>query len=222
MLTLAHQRLLTPKWSEQVLDEVKRNRPDGVTAERIYSRFAQMNKVFPAAMTSGYEGLMSDMQADEKDKHVLAAAVHSGATVLVTDNTKDFRPPSTGPNAIKVERISDFLNRLLAKTPDRVVAAMESMVKRNRREPRTMPDLIDKMATQQDLQGFAQKLNSVVGLEHRGTNPNLTGGADKSAKAVALDGMTPATGAAPAPTGSPEARRIQQRLEKGKGAERDV
>jgi hypothetical protein len=33
LLTLAHERLFTPKWSAEVLQEVKRNRPDGVTAE---------------------------------------------------------------------------------------------------------------------------------------------------------------------------------------------
>jgi hypothetical protein len=60
ILTLAHARLLTPKWSAQVLDEVKRNRPDGLPAERIDSRFARMNQVFPAAMISGYEELMPD------------------------------------------------------------------------------------------------------------------------------------------------------------------
>src|SRR3954447_17987768 len=88
ILTLAHARLLTPKWSAQVLDEVKRNRPDGLPAERIDSRFARMNQVFPAAMISGYEELMPRMHADDKHKHVLAAAIHSDAGVLVTENTR--------------------------------------------------------------------------------------------------------------------------------------
>src|SRR3954453_15063534 len=105
-----------PKWSAQVLDEVKRNRPDGLPAERSgSSRFARMNQAFPAPMISGYEELMPRMHADDKDKHVLAAAIHSDAGVLVTENTKDFWPPSAGRDAIKVERISDFLNRLLAE-----------------------------------------------------------------------------------------------------------
>jgi hypothetical protein len=52
LLSLAHARLFEPHWSEQVLDEVRRNRPDGVPEHSIDSRFAQMNKIFPAAMTS--------------------------------------------------------------------------------------------------------------------------------------------------------------------------
>lgn len=146
MLSLAHAKLFKPQWSEQVLDEVRRNRPAGVPENRIDSRFAQMNKIFPTAMTSDYEHLVPQMRADEKDKHVLAAAVHSGSDVLVTENVKDFDPPATGPHAMPVERTSAFLNRLLEEKPERVVEAMNKMVARNRREPTTMPELLDKMA----------------------------------------------------------------------------
>jgi len=130
---------------------VRRNRPDGVPESSIDSRFAQMNKIFPAAMTSGYEPLMPQMQADEKDKHVLAAAVQSGSGVLVTENVKDFDPPASGHYGMQVERTSAFLSGLLEENPDQVVEAMNKMVARNRREPTTMPELIDKMASQQDL-----------------------------------------------------------------------
>jgi hypothetical protein len=219
LLTLAHERLFTPKWSAEVLQEVKRNRPDGVTAERINSRFSQMNKVFPAAMTSDYEGLVPEMRADEKDKHVLAAAVHSRSTVLVSENTKDFDPPSNGPNAIRIERTSDFLNGLLADNPDRVVAAMDSMVKRNRREPQTMPELIDKMASQADLKRFAHKLNEAVPEDERGTLTSLQ--TAKSTKA-ARDGLAPPTGAGHPPSSTSEAGKAKHRSEMGKGLKQEL
>jgi predicted nucleic acid-binding protein len=207
VLSLAHARLLTPKWSAHVLEEVKRNRPEGVAAERIDARFARMNEVFPAAMTSGYEGLMPQMQADDKDRHVLAAAVHSRATVLVTENVKDFRPPPVGRDAIRVERTSDFLIRVLAESPDRVIAALESMVKRNRREPRTIPELIDKMASQPDLEGFAHRLNDAVPAEMRGSHPNL-----RTAQSVqaATDGLTSPVVAARMRSTTSQARRPAQ------------
>ncbi|TDO47816.1 PIN domain-containing protein [Kribbella sp. VKM Ac-2527] len=144
LLTLAHERLFSPRWSQEVLAEVKRNRPDGVSEAKIDARFDQMNKVFPAAMTSGYERLMPEMQADEKDKHVLAAAVHSKSTVLVTENTKDFDPPSSGSNAMKVERTSAFLNRLLTESPDRVTSAMNKMVDRKREVADVLPEDADR------------------------------------------------------------------------------
>jgi predicted nucleic acid-binding protein len=211
MLSLAHARLFEPQWSEKVLDEVRRNRPDGVPESSIDSRFAQMNKIFPAAMTSGYEPLMPQMQADDKDKHVLAAAVQSGSDVLVTENVKDFKPPARGPHAMPVERTSAFLSRLLEENPDRVIEAMNKMVARNRREPTTMPELIDKMATQQDLKGFAHKLNEAVPPEQRGSHPNLiVGKAMQTSASIALDGVAPAKGAAAKPVTTPEASQSKQ------------
>ena len=90
LLSFAEQDLLNPRWSQTVLDEMRRNRPAGVIEQRIDRRIAAMNRYFPRAMTSGHDHLIPETQADAKDKHVLAAAVHSRCAVLVTDNVKDF------------------------------------------------------------------------------------------------------------------------------------
>jgi hypothetical protein len=217
LLTMANNDVFEPRWSKHVMDEMRRNRPPGVSEERIDRRIAMMNKAFPHAMTSGYEYLEPQMQADAKDKHVLAAAVHSGSDVLVSDNTKDFNPPSTGPNAMRVEKLSQFLIRILEEDPARVQGALQEMLDRNKRDPRTMPALLDKMATQPELRGFAQKLNAVVPPEQRGSAEVLTANQRGSAKSVALDGVAPPTGAAQAPTSTPEARKSTEQ-----GQEKDV
>ncbi|WP_328324106.1 PIN domain-containing protein [Kribbella sp. NBC_00382] len=218
MLSLADSKLYEPQWSAEVLDEVKRNRPAGVTAERADSRFAQMAKAFPEALVTDYQHLMPEMRADDKDKHVLAAAVHSEADVLVTENTKDFDPPTSGRHAMKVERTSEFLNQMLEEHPDKVVGAMQKMVDRNRRAPQTMPELIDKMATQQDLKGFAHKLNSMVPSEQQGSHPNLQ--VAKAAQA-ALEGTSPASRAVSTPATAPAARKAgTDGPEKSTGQER--
>src|SRR5262245_19540423 len=93
LLSVAAQDVYEPRWSQEVINEMRRNRPEGVSEHAIDRRIAQMNRFFPRAMTSEYEGLAPQMQADPKDQHVLAAAVHSGSDVLVTDNVKDFNPP---------------------------------------------------------------------------------------------------------------------------------
>lgn len=208
LLSLADERLLVPRWSAQVLSEVRRNRPAGVTADRIDARFAQMNKAFPAAMTSGYDGLTQEMRADAKDKHVLAAAVHSRSTVLVTENLKDFDPPSVGPYAIEVERTSAFLNHILAESPERSLAALQAMVRRNRRTPRTMPELLAKMASQHDLNGFARALNSVIPPEHR----ILISEAARSPHSIALDGTAPPIGALSNHKTVPDARSVARQI----------
>ena len=72
-----------------------------------------MQRAFPAAEVKGYEDLIAKMTNDPKDRHVLAAAVKSGARQLVTFNLKDSRlsrpgrtETSSGPScpAIPVAR----------------------------------------------------------------------------------------------------------------------
>ena len=196
LLSLAENDVLNPRWSQTVLDEMRRNRPAGVTEQRIDRRIAMMNTFFSRAMTSGHERLIREMQADEKDKHVLAAAVHSHSAVLVTDNVKDFDPPATGPFAMRVERVREFLTRKLQEMPERVVPALESMVGRNRLEPRSIPALIDKMAAMPELREFAQALNERVAPEHRGSHEALKSPDQISTQAsAAFDGIADADGA---------------------------
>jgi predicted nucleic acid-binding protein len=203
LLSLAYARAFEPRWSAEVLDEVRRNRPEGLPERAIDRRLDQMNRVFRAAMVTDYEHLMPQMRADAKDKHVLAAAVQAEATVLVTENVKDFAPPTSGKQAMRVQKLSPFLNQLADDDPDRVVDSMREMISRTDREPNTLPALIDKMAAQNDLKGFAHKLNSLVPAEERGTHPNLQ--TTQAAKA-ALDGLPSPTRAVTKPAVTPEAR----------------
>jgi hypothetical protein len=195
LLSVAAHDVYEPRWSQEVIDEMRRNRPAGVSEEAIDKRIAQMNKFFPRAMTSGYEGLTPEMQADPKDQPVLAAAVHSGSDVLVTENVRDFNPPSTGPHAMRVERLSQFLNRKLSEQPERVQAALTQMVDRNRFSPRNMSELIDKMATMPELRAFAQRLNTVVPPDQRGTTEVLNANQRRTPESVALDGVADPRGA---------------------------
>lgn len=203
LLSVAAQDVYEPRWSQEVIDEMRRNRPEGVSEEAIDKRIAQMNRFFPRAMTSGYEGLAPEMQADPKDRHVLAAAVHSGSDVLVTDNIKDFNPPPTGPHAMRVERLSQFLNRKLSEQPERMQDALQQMVNRNRRSPQNMSQLIDKMAEMPELRAFAQRLNTVVPPDQRGTAEVLTA----NQRRVALDGVADARGATSPGAVNPSSRR---------------
>ncbi|MFI7062564.1 PIN domain-containing protein [Kribbella sp. NPDC050124] len=188
LMSMAHRDVFDPRWSAHVLEEMRRNRPPGVPEAKIDRRIARMNEVFPDALTSGYEDLEPQMRADLKDRHVLAAAVQSGSDVLVTDNVKDFDPPSTGPHAMRVEKLSQFLRRKLEERPDRLLAALQEMVDRNKYAPRTLPELLDKMAQQPELRPFAQKLNAIVPPGQRGTDERLTANQRRSAKTVAFDG----------------------------------
>jgi hypothetical protein len=182
-----------------------------------------MNRGFPEAMTeTPPQELQDQMQADPKDKHVLAGAVHSESDVLVTNNLKDFNPPSSGPNAMRVEGLNQFLSRKLEEDPERVQGALQDMLNRYRRDPRTMSALIDTMAEGQELRGFAQKLNAVVPPEQRGTSEVLTANQRGSAQYTALEGVA-RPGSVEAPTTAPEARKSSgQSTERTKDTEQNL
>jgi len=113
LLTLGEHDIIEPHWSQEVLDEARRNRPKRMPEEEFDHRLQAMNGFFPEAMVSGYEDLKPHMQAHEDDRHVLAAAVHGRCDTLVTENTKHFSPPAHGAHAMRVSRLSGLLVRKL-------------------------------------------------------------------------------------------------------------
>ena len=220
LLTLAEHDIVEPHWSQEVLVEARRNRPKRMSEEEFDRRLRAMNGFFPEAMASGYDDLKPHMLADDGDKHVLAAAVHGHCDTLVTENTKHFSPPASGAHAMRVSRLSDFLMRKLREQPQEVIAAMQAMVDDNRREPRTIPSLIDTMADKRMrmLRGFALRLNEAVPPELQGTSEILRLGKQTRA---ALDDIAPAAEATQTSPGSGPARTHQPSRESILGRGRD-
>lgn len=80
------------RWTAQILDEMTRNLVStGTMQEDKATRLrAIMEREFPEAEVTGYELFIDSMPNDEKDRHVLAAAVKGGAQVIATANLRDF------------------------------------------------------------------------------------------------------------------------------------
>lgn len=221
LLSLAAEGVYEPRWTQQVIDEMRRNRPPGLSEADVDRRIATMKKAFPDAMVEEPpQDLQDQMQADPKDKHVLAGAVHSESGVLVTNNLKDFHPPTSGPNQMRVENLNQFLVRKLEERPEQVQAGLQNMLSRYRREPKTMSALIDSMAEGQELRGFAQNLNTVVPPEQRGSSAVLWAPLRGSAQFAAFEGVA-GPGTPHAPTTAPEARKAgdSKSAERVKGTE---
>jgi hypothetical protein len=103
-------RLYLPKWSEETLQEVTKNlQKFGYTKEQALRRENVMREHFPEALVTGHQALIPSMTNDEKDRHVLAAAVHSGTKLIVTRNKKDFPDSSLEPYGIALKGPSTFL-----------------------------------------------------------------------------------------------------------------
>ncbi|QBJ96032.1 PIN domain-containing protein [Rhodococcus sp. ABRD24] len=150
LLTLADAELFQPVWTSDLLDEVERNLSGerfGKTAEQAARRVAQMRAAFPFAEeeSRGYRELIPVMTNDPKDRHVLAAAVRSGAGLIVTSNLKDFPKSSLDPFDVDAIHPDEFLCDQLDLEPDTVFECMNAMVDRNRLPPSTIGELLRSM-----------------------------------------------------------------------------
>ena len=78
-------RLYLPKWTDQIMAEVSRNLQEnfGVTEEQAAYRESEIRRHFGEAWVEGYGDLIPAMTNQEKDRHVLAAAVRCGAETIV-------------------------------------------------------------------------------------------------------------------------------------------
>lgn len=68
-----------------------------------------MSRAFPSALVEGHEHLIASMTNDPKDRHVLAAAVHTEAPLIVTANLKDFAEPDLHVHGVEARHPDQFL-----------------------------------------------------------------------------------------------------------------
>ncbi len=124
-------RLYLPLWSAEIRDEVRRTQTTKL--KRLYpSELAdywrrEVTRAFPEAEVSGYSQLVSLMTNHEKDRHVLAAAVKGGASLIVTFNLKDFAGADLQPWAITASHPQDYLLTLHSMNPGVVVAKLAAI-----------------------------------------------------------------------------------------------
>src|SRR5690606_28776707 len=126
MMELALAGCFRPLWSARVHDEwtaaLARDRPD-LAPEKIARVLALMLAHIEDALVEGYEPLIAALSLpDPDDRHVLAAAIHGQAEIIVTANVRDFPATALVPHDIVAMAPDDFLGLLLADDPDAVIA----------------------------------------------------------------------------------------------------
>lgn len=130
LMELALAGAFRPLWSERVHDEwtrsLQRDRPD-LSPDRIARTRALMLAHVDDAMVTGYEHLIETLSLpDPDDRHILAATIHGGATVIVTANVRDFPATALVAHDIMALPPDDFICGLLAEDPQMVIAALSA------------------------------------------------------------------------------------------------
>jgi predicted nucleic acid-binding protein len=111
LLRLADEGIYRPLWSQDILAETRRTLINKLnkTPEEADKRLKAMRDNFIDAEVTGYQELIGAMRNDEKDRHVLAAAVRERAEVIVTANLPHFPAEAVEPYNIEVRHPDDFL-----------------------------------------------------------------------------------------------------------------
>ncbi|MBC8326113.1 MAG: PIN domain-containing protein [Verrucomicrobia subdivision 3 bacterium] len=130
LLKLAERpRQYLPVWSTEILDEVRGVHVDVLDwPEKLADSFQlELRKAFPQAAVDDYGHIVPTLTNDEKDRHVLAAAVRAGSFLILTFNTKDFPEASLAPWSIEVSHPDDYLLVLYAMEPSQVVSRIAAI-----------------------------------------------------------------------------------------------
>jgi predicted nucleic acid-binding protein len=149
LLRTAERGLYQLRWSDTILREVERNLiENGLTsAEDAHDLASVMRAFFPEAMVTGFDELIEAMTNDPKDRHVLAAAVHAQAEVIVTENLRDFAAGSLAAYAIEAQSIEAFLLTLFDRSRDAMTRIIREQAADLDSPPMTPDELLDELAS---------------------------------------------------------------------------
>ncbi len=154
LLSAADRRLYRPLWSLTILDEMERHaarmierngmsQVEAAAGAQLRRRF--MVDSFPEAEVTGYESLVAAMPNDERDRHVLAAAVRASAQVIVTANMRHFPNDALAPLGVVAQTPDDFLKDLLGFEPDVMIDVICDMAASKTRPPMTPLDILKRV-----------------------------------------------------------------------------
>lgn len=147
LLRVAERGAYRPHWSNDVLEELRRNLALILTVgpEGADRRVAAMRGAFEDALVTGYDTLVPVMTCHPKDAHVVAAAVVSECQVIVTFNLKDFPPGSVKVHHLEAVHPDDFLLDQLDLHPQAVFRALSAQIQASARPSLTALALMNSL-----------------------------------------------------------------------------
>jgi hypothetical protein len=131
VLTLADAGLCDVLWSPLVLEEVRNHLPETMTPQDRAHLFETMDSAYPEASVAwpGAVDLAVRLQVNEKDRHVVAAALWGHADILLTDDG-NLHDELLASGLMDAQRMPVFLAYAIDSSPQIAVAALIDMARR--------------------------------------------------------------------------------------------
>jgi predicted nucleic acid-binding protein len=165
-MQLALTDLFRAKWTNRIHDEwignLLKNRPD-LKREQLEKTRRLMNTATRDCLVEGYDHLVESVKLpDEGDRHVLAAAIHAHADVIVTFNLKDFPPKVLRRYKVAAVHPDDFVTHLIEMDS----AAVCEATRLHRARLRNPSKTIEEYLMTQSNQGLVKTVRHLRAHDH--------------------------------------------------------
>ena len=167
LMRLAMADLYQAKWTNAIHNEwirnVLANRPDLKRSQLERTR-ELMNKHIRDCLVEGYEYLIPSLKLpDPDDRHVLAAAIHSSTSIILTYNLKDFPAKSLNSYSIAAQHPDTFVTQFIDLSPDIVCSAIKRL-RTSLKNPPTSVSRYLEILEKQSLPKTVKKLAALSNL----------------------------------------------------------
>lgn len=163
LIWLAVVETFDARWTATIQDEWTRNllhNEPRLDPARLARTRQLMDAHIPDGLVTDYEARIAGLTLpDPDDRHVLAAALHCGASIIVTSNLKDFPTAVLAPLGIEALHPDRFVRRLFDENPDAVIEAARSHRADLKNPPRSPAEYIAALE-HQDMTVTAAALRS--------------------------------------------------------------
>jgi hypothetical protein len=151
-IRLAQAGLVRARWTDDIHEEWLRNvlqdNPQ-LSPERLARTRTLMNEAVRDCLVTGYQDRIASLTLpDLDDRHVLAAALHAGAEVIVTFNLRHFPAEILSSFDMEARHPDDFLLDLFDLAPGAVCTAVKRQRESLRNPAKTAPELLATLESQ--------------------------------------------------------------------------
>lgn len=152
LMRLALTDLFRARWTDDIHEEWIRNvlkNNANLRREQLERTRQLMNDHVRDCLVTGYESYIETIQLpDPNDRHVVAAAIRSGASLIVTFNLKDFPAGTLGALDIEAQHPDEFIAHQFDLNPACVLEAAAKQRRSLRNPPRSVDEYLETLLNQ--------------------------------------------------------------------------